>query len=513
VSPLDASLIAEGPLGRDTAVALAARRSLIDFLLPALVPEKPGSTFTTAVPSYWDYQGRVDHRLEHGRLSLLAFGSHDDLKVVSADPDRRVELGNHVTFHRALLTWVAPVGEWTSRFRPAYGYGEERFDAASDQGRVWNHRLYLREDLQRELGRRLALTLGLDGLVSADWASFDFSFPREGRTFGFTKPEHVVTQRRYLDFAPAEFVEVRWNPTPALRLTPGLRFDQYWVLDEYRQSLDPRLGLRWQATDRLALRAGVGVFHQLPAPRYLDHEFGNPHLSLVSAEQYNVGADQQLTEAVRLSATLFAVRRHGVPVPSADKFSSTGQARAHGLELIVRHALARHFYGWIAYTLSRAEQSAIFAEEIEAGLASPRGSSADETARNGWHPATFDQTHNLVVVASYLRGAWEAGVRYRFVSGRPSTPITGSFADLDYGTFTPELGRLASTRRGAFSQLDLRAERTFLFDVWRMAIFLDVQNVTNAENPEDTIYDYRYRDSAPVRGLPILPLLGLRGSL
>jgi hypothetical protein len=116
------------------------------------------------------------------------------------------------------------------------------------------------------------------------------------------------------------------------------------------------------------------------------------------------------------------------------------------------------------------------------------------------------------VVASYQRGAWELGARYRLVSGRPSTPITGSFADLDSGTFTPETGRLGSTRRPIFSQLDLRVERTFVFDVWRLGLFLDLQNVTNAENPEDTIYNFDYRDSAPVRGLPILPLLGARGS-
>jgi hypothetical protein len=174
--------------------------------------------------------------------------------------------------------------------------------------------------------------------------------------------------------------------------------------------------------------------------------------------------------------------------------------------------LARHFYGWLAYTLSRAEQDAVFAEEIEGGLASPRGSSVEETARNRWRPATFDQTHNLVLVASYQRSAWEAGVRYRLVTGRPATPISGSFNDVDFGAFTPELGPLASARRTPFSQLDVRVERTFTFDYWRLGVYLDVQNVFNAANAEDTAYDYRYRQSAPVRGLPILPLLGARGS-
>src|SRR5204862_6406757 len=190
-----------------------------------------------------------------------------------------------------------------------------------------------------------------------------------------------------------------------------------------------------------------GLYHQLPEPRYLDDQYGNPHLRMIQAEQYHLGVDHQLTEALRLSATLFALWRRNIPVPSADRFSSQGRARSRGIELIVRHALARHFYGWLAYTLSRAEQSAVFAEEIENGLASARGSSAGETAVTGWRPATFDQTHNLVAVASYQLGAWELGARYRLVSGRPATAITGAISDSDYGVFTPELGRLAGTRR------------------------------------------------------------------
>jgi hypothetical protein len=447
-----------------------------------------------------------------GKLSLFVFGSHDDLEVVAADPNRRIELGSEITFHRALLTWVAPVGKWVSRFRPAYGYGEERFQAASDRGRIWNHRLYLREDLTRELGPSLSLAVGFDGLLSGDWADFDFAFPREGRTFGATKPERVATRRSYLDVAPAEWIEARWNATPRLRLVPGLRFDQYFVLDLFLYSIDPRLGLHWQVSERFAVRAGAGIFHRLPEPRYLDEEFGNRDLALVRADQYHLGADHQLTGAVRISATAFAVWRENVPVPSAERFSSTGRSRSYGLELIVRHALTRHFYGWLAYTLSRTEQNAIFAEEIEGGLASPRGSSPDEMAATRWRPATFDQTHNLVVVASYRRGAWEGGARYRLVTGRPATPITGSFVDQDFATYTPELGRLASSRRPVFSQLDLRVARTFTFDYWRLGLYLDVQNALNAPNPEDTIYDYRYRESAPVRGLPILPLLGVRGS-
>ena len=37
------------------------------------------------------------------------------------------------------------------------------------------------------------------------------------------------------------------------------------------------------------------------------------------------------------------------------------------------------------------------------------------------------------------------------------------------------------------------------------------RSASDAENPEATQWDYRYRDSAPLRGLPIVPTLGVRG--
>jgi TonB family protein len=513
ISPLDGSLLVETPVGARTSITVGARRSALDFILPAVVPERPGSTFATAVPAYWDYQARIDHLpARGGRLSFFAFGSDDDLDVVSADPNRRIELGTHVRFHRAMLTWTTSLGAWRSRLQPAYGYGDDGFAGARDRGNIRNHRLYLREELSRDFGPRSGLALGFDGVFSYDWASFDFSFPREGRTFGSATPERVVARRSFVDIAPALWMEARLAPVPALRIVPGVRADSYFVVGTRRHSFDPRLLVRWELLPGLALRGGVGLYHQLPTPRYLDEEFGNPGLALTRARQVQLGIDQDLGDQLQVSATLFSLARSGIPVASPERFASTGRARSRGIELLMRRPLTQHFYGWIAYTLARAEQSAEFADEIESGLASPRGAAQDEGARVRWRPATFDQTHNLVVVGSYRRRGWELGLRYRFVSGRPTTPVAGSFVDLDFGAHSPERGPAYSSRQAAFSQLDLRVERTFTLRLFRLGVFLDVQNVSNAVNAEDVVYDYRYRDSAPVRGLPILPLLGMRGT-
>jgi TonB family protein len=513
ISPLDASLLVSAPIAPRTTVTLGARRSLIDQLLPKLVPEKPGTTFATAVPRYWDYQGRIAHDFANGdKLSLLAFGSDDQLDIVAADPNRRIEFGNHIAFHRVLLSWTTHFAGITSRFEPTYGGGDATFAASSDHGTITYQRLYLRQELARDLGRHLNLALGLDGLLSWDKADFDILFPREGRSFGVAKAERTISRRSFFDWSPAPWLEARWKVTDWLKVVPGVRVDPYFILNTRRWSVDPRLALHIALRPTTGLRAGAGVFQQLPEPRYLDLEFGNVNLAMVRADQYFLGIDHQWSDALRISATAFALWRRHIPVPSSERVSSTGRSRARGIELLVRHRLARHFYGWLAYTLSRAEQSADFAEEIESGLASPRGATQDEGAGQSYRRATFDQTHNLVAIASYRRDSWEFGARLRLVSGRPTTPIAGAFADLDFASFTPERGAPFSRNRPMFSQLDLRIERTFTFDLFQLGLFLDVQNALNAENPEEITYDYRYRKSATVRGLPILPLLGLRGN-
>jgi hypothetical protein len=64
-----------------------------------------------------------------------------------------------------------------------------------------------------------------------------------------------------------------------------------------------------------------------------------------------------------------------------------------------------------------------------------------------------------------------------------------------------------------FHQLSVRAERTWKFQSWQLAAYLDVQNVYNHRSQEGLQYSYDFSQSKPVAGLPILPTLGLRGEL
>jgi TonB family protein len=515
INLLDSSGYIEGPLGDGISGGVAARRSYIDLLLPFVIPQRSGATTVVATPVYWDYQARADKELgPAGRLSLFVFGSDDTLHVLSQDPARgNLDLGTHMGFHHAIATWTVTKNGWVSKLSPSYGYDLAKFDAgmiAVDNG---THVFGLREDLSIPVSSKLRLVTGFDGQLRLEDLHFHIPIPNVTRTFGRTQPELTNIDRRLADAGNAVYVEALWDPLKNLRIVPGLRLDWFHYSATDRLTFDPRVVAHWAVTPRFALKAGVGIFHQPQEPQVLDNQYGNPFLNPIWADQYHLGFERRFSDAITLDTTFYYMRRHNLPVRDADptvNFNDSGRGRGYGMELLLRHEITRNFFGWISYTLSRSEETVPSVGNAGGGGAMG-GGIPTAGAPQAYYPTPFDQTHNFILVASYKHKAWEFGTRFRVVSGVPETPVVGSVYDSDYNTYRPVQGPTNSARRQTFHQLDLRVEHTWTQNTWRIGVYLDVQNVYNAQNPEFTIYDYRNQQSAPVRGLPFLPILGVRG--
>ena len=97
------------------------------------------------------------------------------------------------------------------------------------------------------------------------------------------------------------------------------------------------------------------------------------------------------------------------------------------------------------------------------------------------------------------------------MSGALYTPITSGVFDSDNDVFMPIRGASYSQRLAAFTSLDLRADKRWVYDRWVLSLYIDIQNVLNHSNPESVQYSYDYSTSATVAGLPILPTVGLKG--
>jgi hypothetical protein len=179
-------------------------------------------------------------------------------------------------------------------------------------------------------------------------------------------------------------------------------------------------------------------------------------------------------------------------VPGA---GNSGEGRAYGAEWLLRYKPDTHFYGWVAYTLSRSERR--------------------DSPQQPFYAFDFDQTHNLSVVASWrIDDHWRVGARFRFTSGNPYTPSATGALDAGSGAYLPTTPLVPNgARLPPFHELDLRVDRTWRLGPANLTAYLDIENVYSYAAPIGVAYSFDYRRGEFARGLPILPSIGLRGEL
>jgi outer membrane receptor protein involved in Fe transport len=307
-------------------------------------------------------------------------------------------------------------------------------------------------------------------------------------------------------YFPGLWAEARWRPLKGLLVVPGLRSESYLFGEQRvnKRSLNPRLAVRYSLTDQVTLKGGAGLYHGPPTQAEPDITFGNPELKAKRSVQYSVGTEWQPTPEYFVSGELFyndlhrlivssdrLVERDGQLVP--ERLTNGGTGRIYGFELLARRALTERFFGWVAYTFSRSERR----DKPDAAL----------------RLFDNDQTHVLTVIGSYkLPAGWEVGARFRFSSGNPLTPIVGARRDDATDVFIPVFGPVNSQRLPNFNQLDIRVDKNFIFDQWSLDLYVDLTNAYNNPAKEGVLYNYNYSESAFLEGLPILPILGAKGS-
>ncbi|WP_224244594.1 TonB-dependent receptor domain-containing protein [Hyalangium gracile] len=507
---LDSGFYVESPLSTKKnygSLALSARRSYIDVLLPPILEavREPGAASTVASPYYWDYQARYDLKLGKDQLGFVAFGSSDllELSQSGSEETQPFSLDTLQAFHRFRFSWDRRTDSgWRVGLAPTVGLTIFNFRIGDQfKGDITSRDVNVRGSAEKELIKGLTFETGID--LNANYYSIGFEFPGVARPEDTEPPAPLVIDQDVNISTYAAYAEAVWSPIEALKIVPGVRFEGYQLPGGFRPSLEPRLATRYAVNDVLTAKAAVGLFRQAPQPGEIAPTFGNTELGLLRSRQTAGGIEWKLTDAVLLDLQGFYNWRDQLVVESEDfverdgkrepeVYNNDGRGRAYGVEVLLKHELTERFYGWVAYTLSRSVQ---FDEDVEAFV-----------------PVEFDQSHILTVVGSYkLANGWELGARFRLTSGRPETPITGGTFNADTGRFFPLEGAPGSARGATFHQLDLRAERLWTFERWRLSAYLDIQNVYNASNPEATLWDYRYRENAPLRGLPFLPTFGVKG--
>lgn len=509
---LDGRVLLEGPLGKHTRALIAGRRSWIDAWIGSVL--RSSGVGVTSAPVYYDWQALIEHDVSADTTArLLFFGSDDRLALVINAPGAQDPGGGPLaassTFTRLQARTDTRLGEgsrWTNTL--TFGSQSDHFSGGTDRADVSLLIGQARSDLRAQIARGIAASVGLDLL----WARYDIAFQLPSAAFGdneedeasespfFGKARRKASGRGYAT-RPAAYTTLELVPATGLRILPGLRAD--YATDTERWTLDPRLAARWTIAPGphpTTLKGGVGVFHQTPVNETLP-PWGDGSARSPRAIHTSLGVEQGVGDHFFVSVEGFHkdlkglfVTRPADETPLGVRFVNAGQGRVFGLETLVRWRGDGRFSGWLAYTLSRSE----------------RRESADESFRL----FQYDQTHVLSALASYNLGrSWTLGARWRFVSGPLSTPHVGGVVDFDAGAYEPISAAPYSSRAASFHRLDVRIEKGWALGPVKLKAYLDLQNAYNRQNPEGSVSSYNYAQAKPASGLPILPILGLRGEL
>jgi len=518
---LDASAAITGPIRRPSdkkevgGFVVAARRSYLDIILPAIIPADTVDLGRIVFPQWTDIQGKITlHPNSDHDLSLLAFYSQDRAASRSEDPGSaqndatQGEFSFRNDFWRTNLSWgarkdkffrnhlVLSVGQDIQRF----GVGEF---ATVDALAFW---FLAREEAELSLADWIELAFGSDLIVG----QYDFEFQFNSldiRTFGNdpnAEREQLTIADSNVGIGPALFVEGRFKlADERIRLTPGLRLDYYTVPGQFSfVTPDPRFSFRIvpDPQRRIDIKGSAGIYHQNPQGYEILDATGNNDLAPEESYQFSLGTEIQFTDFLSLDLQGFYKRLVDLVVFNqsaglGDGFDqawvNSGEGHIYGMEVFLRWETHRNFEGWVALTLQRSKRR----------------------DRPDWdyYWYDFDQPVILDIVASYrLPFGFRIGARWRYTSGNPDTPITASIYDSDSDNYIPLQGAYNSERLPAFHALDIRIDKDFNFRRWKLTVYLDMLNVYNHKNPESKVYNFDYTEQSFLYSLPILPNIGFK---
>lgn len=522
VDLIDATAQLEGPISDDVSFAVSGRRSYVDAILP-LVLTDDGPSFRVA-PRYYDFQGWLSWEVdEENRLELFTYGSNDRIEALFDEDNPQgnsqvqitgLEFGNEFYRGQAAWEWRPTDARLENDAMVAVGQSRFGFEAARNLFfRLNATEVLVRDELRWEIHDAIQWNVGTDTQLAR--AGVEAEFPSLGETSSDPGSSRSGQAPNYGDrsvaveeltdwvIQPAVYSEVEFEPVRDVTLIPGLRVDYFEGIGEFAES--PRFNARWEITDAVAAKGGVGLFTQPPSPDQSSETFGNPELTFERATQYSVGSVLTPADYLEVDTTLFYRDLDDLITPTDEVridsatgspepviYDNAGSGRAYGFEVLARHYPANKFFGWVAYTLSRSER-----RDPETGE---------------WTVFEYDQTHIFSAVAGYnLPWNVDVSARFRLVTGNPETPVVGSVWNADQDSYSPIYGEPNSIRSDTFHQLDLRVDKEFVFNTWRLGVYLDVINAYNAKNEEGKRYNYDYSERGSVNGLPIIPTLGVNG--
>jgi len=351
----------------------------------------------------------------------------------------------------------------------------------------------------------------------------NYGFAFTGFNTDFTFPNALGININQQDFTTelAAFIKYKQIVGDFI-LEPGFRLQYFASQSEIRP--EPRLSVKWNATDELRFKAGAGLYSQnlisttndLDVVNFFNGFLAGPEQTLFEPNSTTptgdnlqkswhaiAGIEYDLSRSLTLNVEpyykrftqLITINRNRLSTDEPEFVTETGDA--YGIDFSARYE-RENLYLWATYSLGYVKRDDGIQEYF----------------------TVFDRRHNVNFLASYAFGknnSWEAGLRWNLGSGFPFTQTQGFYQGLATedllltnvltGNFNLETllsGNLNEGRLPYYHRLDASLKKTFAFGKYtRLEITAAVTNMYDRENVffVDRITNRR------VNQLPILPSL------
>jgi hypothetical protein len=305
-----------------------------------------------------------------------------------------------------------------------------------------------------------------------------------------------------------------------LHVLGSLRWDR--SLPFLPQHFSPQISMALQVAHATVLQFSAGRYTQ-----FSDYVFQPPPGRCVpegelppKSDHYSAAIEHRLGENTRIRLEAFQrknadafgailpaqLNSNSCPILQPLPGGTYQRDYSQGVQLVVQRRSANRLSGWLGYTLLRARE-----RQYQISTPYPLSNPQILFSNTGYYPTLDDQRNSLHVFAMYrLRPSINLSGKWLYGSGVPIP--SGTFIQLSNGQY--QLTGINAASLGTYQRMDIRVDKDWAFQRWKLTLYGEVLNLTNHYNAR-----YAYTSGVnpntgqaqinTLQGLPITPTAGL----
>lgn len=535
----EVSLASNGHLGKKTSYLVSVRQSYLQFLFDML-----GLPF---LPTFTDAQFKLKTRFDaQNELTVLGLGGIDKMKLNTKADDEDNEY---------ILSYLPKIQQETFTLGAVYRHyaGAHVQSVIASHSYLNNRNTKYRQNDESNpdnLTLRLRSTEQNTQFRLENSSSFRNWKVTVGANLDYSQYSNTTFQKVYTDHAQTfdyhTYLDImRWGLFGTINYTSiderftaslGLRADANnysAAMKNMTDQLSPRLSLSYQLTEHWSLSGNAGLYYQLPPYTALGFKnnnglYANKYaLRYMQVSQGSIGINWRKGDTFEVSLEGFYKDYDKIPLSVADGIpltckgndygvignellTSTAQGRSYGAELLLKWLIAKKLNLASSFTLFKSEY---------------RNNKESEYIASAW-----DNRFIFNLRGTYnLPRHWSVGMKVSCIGGAPYTPYDADKSSLvtawnAQGKPYYDYTRYNEERLPAFTQVDIRIDKTFYLKRCMLGFYIDLQNIAGSKlkqadvlmstgvikNPDAPIAGQRYvMKSVKQESGTLLPTLGI----